>query len=80
MEYPWWTIDAANWGFREENEIHCLDCAEAKGHALGRELTDLEINREGGVSCMACGKEWPAVHIPGLRCSCSVCTAASAGS
>jgi hypothetical protein len=69
MDYPWWTIGAADWGFREEDEIHCLACAEAKGQALGRELTDFEINQIGGVRCQSCGRNWPAAHISGLQCS-----------
>ena len=45
MDYPWWTIDAAEYGLREEDEIRCLACAELNGKALGRELTDFETNR-----------------------------------
>ena len=63
MDYPWWTIDAADYGLREEDEIHCLECAERKGQALGRELTDAEIDDAGGVSCQACGRRWRAVQI-----------------
>ncbi len=73
MDYPWWTIDVAEWGFGEEDEIHCLACAETNGQVLGPELTDLEINEVGGVSCQSCGKNWPAVHISGLQCSCTTC-------
>ena len=58
MDYPWWTIDAAGWGFREEDEIHCLACAEANQQALVRELTDTEIDEIGGVTCQICGKRW----------------------
>ncbi len=47
MDYPWWTIDASAWGFHEEDEIRCLECAEASGKALGWELTDLEIKQPG---------------------------------
>ncbi|MEA2240392.1 MAG: hypothetical protein QOC81_5116 [Thermoanaerobaculia bacterium] len=63
MDYPWWTIDAADYGLREEDEIHCLDCAERNGKALGRELTDSEIDEAGGVSCQACGRRWRPVPI-----------------
>ena len=65
MDYPWWTIEAANWGFREEGEIHCLDCAEANQRALVREMTDTEIEDAGGVACGTCGKRWPAIAITG---------------
>lgn len=58
MDYPWWTIDAADYGFREEDEIRCLDCAERDGKALGRELTDSEIAEAGGVSCQSCERSW----------------------
>lgn len=67
MDYPWWTIDAAECGFEEEAEIHCLACAETNGEALVRELTDSEIYEVGGVSCQCCGRSWPAVHISGLQ-------------
>ncbi len=60
MDYPWWTIDAADYGFREEDEIRCLDCAERNGKVLGRELTDSEIAEAGGVSCLSCGRSWQA--------------------
>lgn len=73
MDYPWWTIGAAEWGFREEYDIRCLACAEANGQALGRELTDLELNQLGGVTCHSCGRNWRAVHISGLQCSCMTC-------
>ncbi|MEA2165543.1 MAG: hypothetical protein QOK37_3670 [Thermoanaerobaculia bacterium] len=62
MDYPWWTIDAAEFGFREEDQIHCLECAERDGQALGRELTDSEIDEAGGVSCQACGRKWRPIH------------------
>lgn len=73
MDYPWWTIGAADWGFREEDEMQCLACAEANGQALGRELTDLEINQFDGVRCQSCGRNWPAAHIYSLQCSCTTC-------
>jgi hypothetical protein len=73
MDYPWWTISPTDWGFREEDEIYCLACAEASGQAVGRELTDLEINRLGDVHCQACGRTWAATHIADLHCACSIC-------
>ena len=60
MDYPWWTIDAAEWGFREEEEIHCLTCAETSHQALVRELTDTEIDELGGVACRICRRRWRA--------------------
>lgn len=63
MDYPCWTIGAADWGLREEDEIHCLECAEANQQALGRELTDTEIEDAGGVTCGICGKHWPATPV-----------------
>ena len=66
MDYPWWTIDAADWGLREEDEIRCLACAETAGKALGRELTDSEISDAGGVSCESCGRSWLPVNVDGL--------------
>jgi hypothetical protein len=77
MVDPWWTIEAAKWGFEEERDIHCRECAESKGHALGRELTNLEINQLGGVTCQGCGYGWPAVHMADVRCRCATCAALS---
>jgi hypothetical protein len=62
MEYPWWTVAAVDWGFREADCLHCADCAIALGHALERELTDFEINQLGGVKCGRCGRSWPAIY------------------
>jgi len=74
MDYPWWTIEAAKFGFQEEDEIRCLTCAESGEQILGGELTDFEINQLGGVSCRSCGRRWPPLHIEGLRCFCPGCT------
>lgn len=60
MAYPWWTIEASRWGTGEETDIHCITCAETLGHVLGSELTDSEINQQGGVRCQSCGRSWPA--------------------
>jgi uncharacterized Zn finger protein len=62
MDYPWWTINAAEWGFSEEEEIHCLSCAEESKQALVRELTDSEIEELGGVTCRICGRHWRATQ------------------
>ena len=75
MDYPWWTIDAADWGFRDEDEIHCHTCAETHRQVLVRELTDSEINQLGGVTCQICGRNWPRVEPALAAVTASSCAA-----
>ena len=67
MDYPWWTIEGAEWGFREADDIHCLACAETSHQALLRELTDDEISEVGIVTCKACGRKWFSGQVAGLQ-------------